>query len=240
MRVKRVWRQSDLAAAAGVSQGIVSLIERGRLENVGLSKIRSVGAALEIAVALDAWWRTGNADRLVDRGHAALVEHAVAMLRDHGWVTRIEATFNSFGDRGSADIVAWLPSERILLIIEVKTTIGDVQATASTFERKVRILPETLRQEEGWDARIVGRVLVLADSHANRDVVRAHAAAFDTIWPERTAAVRAWIRNPAGDAAERPNPGRRGFGGIWFVDYDRIGADAARARQITRVRPPRG
>ena len=187
-----------------------------------------------LKLSLDAWWRAGEVDRLLDRGHAALVDHVVASLRADGWVTRVEVTFNHFGERGSADVVAWHAQERILLIVEVKTMIGDIQATASTFERKVRILPDVLLSEEGWQARTVARLLVIAETHANRSVVRDHPAIFDAIWPARTTEARRWLRHPliAADGEWR------GFGGIWFLPFERTGAVAARVRQVQRVRRP--
>jgi hypothetical protein len=113
--------------------------------------------------------------------------------------------------------------------------IGDIQATASTFERKVRILPEALLESEGWDARAVARLLVIAETHANRAVVRGHRAIFDAIWPVRTREVRRWLRRPS-IAADGE---RRGFGGIWFLPFERTGAVAVRVRQTQRVRRPR-
>lgn len=234
VRVRRGWRQRDLAAAAGLSQALISRIELGRLEQVSLQRLRTIGATLDIVFSIDAWWRSGELDRLIDRGHAALVEHVVGELRDHGWLTRVEVSFNNFGERGAADIVAWHPLTRTVLIIEVKTRIGDVQATASTFERKVRLLPQILASEEGWDAAAVGRILVIADSRANRSIVRDHQGIFGSIWPEQTAATRRWIRRPAGMAGTD----RRGFGGIWFLPYQRLGSDAGRLRQVQRVRRP--
>ncbi len=217
-----------------MSQALISRIELGRLEQVSIQRLREVGAALDITLSIDAWWRAGDVDRLIDRGHAALVEHVAAELRAHGWLTRVEVTFNHFGERGSADIVAWHPATRILLIVEVKTRIGDVQARTSTFERKVRILPEVVAKEEGWDAIEVGRLLVIADTHANRALVHDHRTIFASTWPERTVAVRRWLQRPgpagAGD--------RRGFGGIWFLPYDRLGSTAVRLRQVQRVRRP--
>ena len=236
VRIRRGWRQCDLAAAAFVSQTVISRIELGRLEQVSLQRLRAVGAALDIALSIDAWWRAGDIDRLVDRGHAALVEHVVGELQAHGWLTRVEVTFNHFGERGSADIVAWHPTTRILLIVEVKTRIGDVQATASAFERKVRILPEILAREEGWDAVAVGRLLVVADTHAARSLIREHQRIFDSTWPERTAATRRWLRRPTTSA----RGDRRGFGGTWFLPYDRLGSAAPRVRQVCRVRRQRG
>jgi transcriptional regulator with XRE-family HTH domain len=235
VRIRRRWRQRDLATAASVSQALISRIELGQLEDVSLKRLRAVGATLDIALSIDAWWRAGELDRLIDRSHAALLEYVVGQLHDQGWLTRVEVTFNHFGERGSADIVAWHPSTRTLLIVEVKTRIGDVQATASTFERKVRLLPEVLRREEGWDAAAVARILVIADTQANRSVVRDHQRTFDSIWPERTSATRRWIRRPTTPLLND----RHGFGGIWFLPYQRLGSAANRVRQVGRVRPSR-
>lgn len=232
VRIRRGWRQRDLAAVASVSQALISRIELGRLEQVSLQRLRVVGAALDIALSIDAWWRGGDVDRLIDRGHAALVEHVAAELRAYGWLTRVEVTFNHFGERGSADIVAWHPATRILLIVEVKTRIGDVQATTSTFERKVRILPEVVAKEEGWDAIEVGRLLAIADTHANRALVGDHRTIFASTWSARTAAVRRWVRRPGSIG----NGDRRGFGGIWFLPYGRLGSTADRLRHVQRVR----
>lgn len=38
-------------------------------------------------------------------------------------------SFNHYGDRGRYDILAFHPPTGILLVVEVKTGIGDVQAT---------------------------------------------------------------------------------------------------------------
>lgn len=235
VRVRKAWRQRDVAYAAGVSQSLVSRIERGRIDNLSLARIRKLGDALDIRISLDAWWQSGDIDRLIDRGHAALVDHVVASLRADGWVTRVEVTFNHFGERGAADVVAWNPHERILLIVEVKTRIGDIQATASTFERKVRILPKVLLAEAGRRARSVARLLVIAETHGNRAVVREHPAIFDVIWPARTAETRRWLRRPT--VADGTTS--RGFGGVWFLPYERTGAAAARCRQVQRMRRPR-
>jgi transcriptional regulator with XRE-family HTH domain len=235
VRIRKAWRQRDLADAAGVSQGLISRIELGRFESLSLGKIRKVGEVLGITVGLDAWWRSGNIDRLVDRGHAALVDHVVATLSADGWVTRVEVTFNHFGERGAADVVAWHPRERILLIVEVKTRIGDIQAMASTFERKVRILPDAIRTAAGWRPRTVARLLVIAETHANRTVIRDHPATFDAIWPARTTETRRWLRRPSISGDER----MRGFGGVWFLPFECTTAAPARCRQVQRVRRPR-
>jgi hypothetical protein len=74
---------------------------------------------------------------MLDRDHASLVESAVTLLSADGWIPVPEVTFQVYGERGSIDILAWHPIARILLVIEVKSVVPDVQATlaASTARR---------------------------------------------------------------------------------------------------------
>ena len=239
VRIHLRLRQADLAKKVSVSQRTVSEVELGRLEHVRLGTLRQVADVLDIRVQLDAWWRSGRVDHLLDRTHAALVEHIVRLLQADGWTTRVEVTFNEFGERGSADVVGWHPVERALLIAEIKTRVDDLQDTAGVFSRKVRILPKVLARDEGWDALTVGRLLVFADTRANRELVRAHRATFDAIWPERSIAVLRWLRRPRPRPPAASSTGKRvdrGFGGIWFVPAARLGATA---RSVARIRPRR-
>ena len=103
--------------------------------------IRRVAAALDVSISLDAWWRGGEADRLVDRAHASLVEAVAVYLRAWGWEVIPEFTFNVYGDRGSVDILAWHQGERILLLVEVKSLLTDLQETLATLSKKTRVVP---------------------------------------------------------------------------------------------------
>jgi transcriptional regulator with XRE-family HTH domain len=51
VRVKRRWRQSDVAERAGVSRAYVSLIERGHLEQATVAMLRRVAGALDMRVS---------------------------------------------------------------------------------------------------------------------------------------------------------------------------------------------
>lgn len=199
-------RQVDVAARADVSQRTVSEIELGRFEHVGLDHVRDVAKVLDIRVRLDVWWRSGRIDRLLDHEHARLVELTVRALRAAGWEIRVEQTYNEFGERGSVDILAWHPVRAALAIIEVKTRIDDLQDALATFGRKVRLLPRIVARDLGWHPAAVGRILVLRDTASNRALVDEHAATFASIWPARSAATTAWLRDPTGD-----------FGGVRFV-----------------------
>jgi transcriptional regulator with XRE-family HTH domain len=236
VRVRKVWRQSDLAEKVGVSQRTISEIELGRLEQVNLGTLRRVARGLDISIGLNAWWRSGEVDRLLDSAHAALVDHVIAQLQSAGWIALAEVTFNQFGDRGSADIVAWHPTRRVLLIIEVKTRINDVQETLSSIAKKVRVLPDVLAKEQGWRPVSVGRVLVLADTSTNRRIVEGHRALFISSFPMATAAVKRLIR---GGSTTRADADEHAWGGRWFVRYDAVGSGRTPVRQVLRVRSRR-
>src|SRR4051794_17489347 len=87
-------RQIDVGRAPDVDQKIISLLERGQLERVSVSRFRRVCAALGIIPVLELRWQGGEGDRLIDRDHARIVEAVVAELMRLGWETYPEFTFN--------------------------------------------------------------------------------------------------------------------------------------------------
>lgn len=214
-------RQIDVARKAGVSQKVVSDLELGRLEAVGLPKLRRVAAVLGVSVHVDARWRGGEADRLIDRAHAALVEQTIAVLRTADWSVAPEFTFNHFGDRGSVDVLAFHAGARTLLIVEVKATLTDIQSMLGSLSRKVRVVPGLAESELGWDAAAVGHLLVVAGTKRNRAVVAGHRSTFDAAFPARSRSCRSWVARPRGSLA-----------GLWFVSNSALatGKSSPRAR----------
>jgi hypothetical protein len=146
---------------------------------------------------------------LLDGDHAEIVERVVRWLRTRGWDVVVECSFNHYGERGSVDIVAWHAGLAAMLLIEVKARIVDVQELLATFGRKVRVVPRLLAGERGWRPRSIGRVLVVADTTANRNAVRRHEATFASSFSAPARAIRAWLHNPVGD-----------LGGVWFVTHE--------------------
>ena len=199
-------RQIDVGRTAGVDQKVVSLLENGRFERVSVDRFRKVCAALGIEPVLELRWRGGQGDRLIDRDHARIVEAVVAELVRLGWETLPEFTFNVYGDRGSVDILAWHPTKRVLLLIEVKTRLTDLQRLLMSVSRKVRLVPPLVAEDRGWKRVALGHLVVILDTRSNRSTVARHQATFAASFPSRTADVRAWLRSPAGDLA-----------GLWFL-----------------------
>lgn len=198
--------QATVGSRAGVSQQLISRLERGRIADLTVRRVRSIGAVLEVEMPFGPRWRGPELQRLLDADHAILVGLVVSLLRELGWTVLVEWSFNHFGERGSVDVVAWHPTFRTLLVVEVKTRIVDLQDLLSTHDRKVRIAARLLAEEQGWRPSHMGRVVVLPNDSTTHDTVRRHRAVLDAVLPTRTVAVKSWLGAPERDLA-----------GLWFV-----------------------
>ena len=172
-------------------------IERGELRGVPIEALVAAAAALGADIDLRVRWHGEALDRLLDAAHAALVDQVLRALDRRGWQAAVEVSFSYFGERGSIDILGWKESARALLVIEVKSVIPDAQAMISTLDRKFRLAPR-IGSDRGWDARVVGRLLVVAESSTARRRVASLDALFRTAFPDRALAVREWLRSPRG------------------------------------------
>jgi len=141
------------------------------------------------------------------------------LLRELGWEVAVEVSFNIGGERGSIDVLAFHPATGLVLVVEVRSVVPDIQAMLFVLDRKTRLATEIARQR-GWDARGTARLLVVADGRTARRRVAEHATTFDTAFPQRAVAIKRWLRHP--------EPGRP-FSGLWFL------ADARRAGGRHRI-----
>src|SRR5438045_5430507 len=53
-RIKRGWRQQDLAERAGVSRSVLSRIERGHIAETSLGTVRAIAQRLDLRIELNA------------------------------------------------------------------------------------------------------------------------------------------------------------------------------------------
>ena len=197
VRVRRGWRQVDVAERAGLSASLVSLLERGHIGSVTLDRLRTVAAVLDIRVDIVPRWRGGELDRLLNARHAALTEAFARWLRQHGWQLLAEVSFSIYGERGVIDLLAWHPATQTLLVVEIKTEIPDLQQLLGVLDRKVRLAPG-IAAERGWKAARVAKLLVVAEGPTNRRRLSAHAVLVRSALPVDGRTVRAWLRNPVG------------------------------------------
>lgn len=199
VRLARNLRQVDVAVRAGVTRQLVSRLERGLVEGMPVGSLRAISRALGMPSILSLGWRTPEIDRLRDRVHAAMVESVASMLSSLRWELAPEHSFNHYGERGSADILAWHDPSRTLLIIETKSRIWDLQETLFALDRKRRVLPGLVARERGWRIGAVGVLLVLPEMSTHRHVVARHSATFRAALPHRQIEVRDWLAAPVGD-----------------------------------------
>jgi len=74
VRIRKRWRQVDVAMAARVSQAMISRIERGHLRRLSIDALLRVAEVLEIRIDWAPKWRGGDLDRMLNAGHASLHE----------------------------------------------------------------------------------------------------------------------------------------------------------------------
>jgi transcriptional regulator with XRE-family HTH domain len=156
VRRRRGLRQSDLARSAGVSTSTVSRIERGHMGPLPFTTTARVAAELDIRLDVVARWRGGELDRLLNAAHSAMHEQvARAFAELPGWQIAPEVSFSIWGERGVVDLLAWHAGRRMLLVIELKTAIVDVQELIATVDRKRRLAAE-MAAGRIWGAWDVG------------------------------------------------------------------------------------
>src|SRR5687767_856129 len=134
LRKRRGWRQRDLASAARVSQSVIARIELGRGDRIAPWILEHVVQALGARVLVRLAWNGESLDRLLDAEHAGLVERMATMFRAAGWEVAAEVTFWLRGERGSVDLLAWHAATSVLVVVEVKSVVADVQATFMAFD----------------------------------------------------------------------------------------------------------
>ena len=200
IRVRRGWRQQDVADKAGVSQSMVSMIERGHIARVSIDYLRTIGSVLDMRLEIVARWRRGELDRLLNWRHSRLGNAVAEWLRRLGWEVAPEVSFAIGGERGWIDLLAWHAPTRTLLVIELNTEIVDLQELLGVVDRKTR-LAHRIARERGWVAASVATWVVVADGPTNRRRVASHQALLRTALPEDGRTMRRWLREPSGRIA---------------------------------------
>ena len=236
VRIRRGLRQSDVAAQAGISPSTVSRIERGHFGSVSLDAVRAVAKVLEVRIELVARWKAGDLDRLINARHSNLHELVARMFAElPDWVTRPEVSFAVYAERGVIDIFAWHPRRGMLLVIELKTDIVDVNELVGGVDRKgrhaVHVATELGWIREGDPPPSVSTWIVVADGSTNRRRVQAHRTMLRAAFPADGRAIAGWLRDP-----KRPihalsfwaNAGR-GPRGVRLTPSRRVSTGARRA-----------
>lgn len=231
IRVGKRWRQEDLAARAKVSRWVVMRIEQGRIASMPFGKLRAVATALDARIDAVIRWQGGDLSRLVSARHARMHEVLARYFQSlPGWIIEPEVSFSIYGERGIIDILAWHPTSRILLVIELKTEIVDVNEMLGALDRKRR-LAATIAAERKLNPVAIATWVVVADRRTNRRVVADHATVLRAKLPSDGRRLRGWLRQPRGR-----------LDGLSFlppVQGTHVGVDPAPVRRVVRRRSAR-
>lgn len=232
LRRRKGWRQSDLAAAAGVHQSDVSNLERGHVADYRVTIIRAVLGALDGRCDLEPRWRGAAIDRLLDDRHATLAGQGGAFLGTLCWEVLGEVTYSEYGERGSIDLFSARPDVAAALVGEVKSEFVSLEATLRSVDVKARLAPKLCRDRFGFQPLIVAQFLILPESTTTRRQLTRHAALLGRSFPLRGWAARRWLARPVAI------PGQRSIGGVLLLP-DIGGRDGRRAPGgPSRVRAP--
>ena len=224
LRIRLESRQSDVSARASLSRSLIASIDRGEIDGVTVGALVRAAHALGADVDIRLRWRGEQLDRLIDEAHAAIVEATVVLLRRHGWIVEVEASLAIWGERGSIDVLAFHPEFGALLIIEVRATVPDSQATIHGLDRKTR-LGRAVVADRHWAIRYVSRLLVVVATTTSRRRIARLATTYDVALPARGATVRKWLAQPVGPLA-----------GLLFLADDSLGSAKRHAPGRERVR----
>lgn len=195
LRHRLDWTQEELGRRAKVSRSVIARAEAGMIDRVAVHLLRNVIQGLGARMTIGVQWRGELLDQLLDAGHAALAELWQRRLEQWGWIVRSEVSFNVYGDRGRIDLLAYHPEWRVLLVVEIKTRIVDIQALLGPLDVKERLAWQVARRF-GWAPAVVVPMLVLEESSSCRRRVDAHAALFAR-FALRGRTAMSWMRRPA-------------------------------------------
>jgi transcriptional regulator with XRE-family HTH domain len=199
VRIKKRWRQVDVASRASASRDAVSRLERGHGRGLTLDSLLCIAEALDMSVRFNATWRGGELDRLLNARHSALHESLASWLSAReGWELAPEVSFSVFGERGVIDILALHVATKTLLVIELKTEVVDVNELMARVDVKQRLAVEVARKR-GWHARHVAAWVVVAEGSTNRRRVAAHANTLRAAFPSGARQIGRWIAAPSGE-----------------------------------------
>jgi hypothetical protein len=147
-------------------------------------------------------------------------------LRDvGGWIALPEVSFARDGERGVIDVVAWHAASRILLVIELKTRIVDINDLMATMDIRRRVAGQ-IAKDHGWDPVAVGVWVVVAAGRSNARALADHATVLRAKFPADGRSMRRWLVRPTGDIA-----------GLSFMPEVRVpnhGRDPTTPRRVRR------
>jgi transcriptional regulator with XRE-family HTH domain len=194
--------QAEVAAAVGVSRSHYAGIEAAK-EAPSIDLVWRIADRLGLELELVGRPPVVSERRCGDLVHARCSGYIDRRFRRAGWLTMREVETSAGRAHGWIDLLAFEPSSRTLVIVEVKTRLDDIGAVERQlgwYERDAR----RLAAEHGWYARAVTSWLLLLASDEVERQIGIHRDLLQIAFPDRARAMRVTLTGPR-------NPARRGL-----------------------------
>lgn len=185
LRAEVGWTQRELADRARVSQGWISLVERGHAGGLSIAGaeriIEAIGARLVVTV--DAPY-LGDRVRQRDPAHVRMSAYVGDRMHSLGWLVSAEVEVGGDRSRGWIDLLAFHPGSGVVLVIELKTEIHDLGRIERSLDWYAREAWAAARRC-GWRPRTIASCLLLLLTEASDARAQANRAALDAGFPLR-------------------------------------------------------
>jgi transcriptional regulator with XRE-family HTH domain len=248
LRLRRGWRQADLGRAAGVSKAVVSRLERGRLDELSMRAFRRVSGAIDLRIDLVPRWRGGELDRMLNRRHSLLHESFARHLGTHAdWTFKPEVSYSIYGERGVIDMLAWHAGRAMILVVEFKTELVDVNNLVETMDRRRRLAMQ-IGRDLGWQPVAASSLVVLVGSRTNRRRATEHHTLLHAAFPADGRRLAGWLRDPRepvsvlamwpNDRQASAGPGRGGSPGLRAASQGGVAGDPRTNNASPKVGEP--
>jgi hypothetical protein len=143
------------------------------------------------------------------------------------WEVLAEVSFNHYGERGRVDSLAFHRALRILIVVEIKSELADVQGLLGPLDVKTRVA-SSIAVERGWGRPIhLVPVLVIRESATSRRRLATLAPLFGRFNLRGRGAI-SWLRKPS------ESPSRLGL--LILSDLSPAGSISAKRVGTQRVR----
>ena len=134
--------RSGLAAGSSAASSVAA---SQRCRSASCERWRAALDARLDGVRALAWRRPAATARRTPRRDARGSRRGSSASTEVGSIEP-EVSFSIYGERGIIDILAWHPSRRMLLVIELKTEIVEVNEMLGTLDRRRRLAIDIARQ----------------------------------------------------------------------------------------------
>ncbi|HEY7589540.1 MAG TPA: helix-turn-helix domain-containing protein [Candidatus Limnocylindrales bacterium] len=198
-RLRRRRTQAQVGAIVGVAQSTISRMERGRGGSLSMDVWQRSFTAVDRELAI-----VPNRDALEepsDAGHLAMQELVLRLGRRAGYQGSFELPTRPADPRRSADVCLRSDTQRLLILVEVWNTFGDIGAAVRSTNRKLAEAEALAVAIGGEKPYHVSGCWVVRPTRRNRDLVARYPELFAARFPGSSAK---WVRAIV-DADEPPS-----------------------------------